>query len=596
MSFNDYFQDEMDYLVELGAEFVKENAKLEPFLNPSDPDPDVRRLLEGFAFLTGRLRQKLDDEFPELTHSLMRVLWPHYLRPIPCMSVLELSPIPGAVTERQRIAKGRRVEGRPLGDPPIQCQFRTCYDVDILPIKLDGVEYRNVGSGGVLDLTIAPLAGVSLDKAGLERLRLYLHADRDSAVGSVLYLWLRRYLAEIEIKAISVDGETQAFRLPSERIQPVGLDGDSALLPYPDNAFSGYRLLQEYFALPEKFHFVDLEGLEFLAEVPWVDRLQISFRFSRPIDDYVRVRPEHVRLHCTPIANLFPHEGDPIRLEHRQNEYRVRPHSRAPRFFEVFSVDRVFGAIQGSGRTHRFTEFESFQHEHEWDEEMAGYYRLRLAPTVVGRGVETYISFVTEAGTVGVPPMETVSLELTCTNRNLPELLRVGEIDQHSDDSPEFTKFRNIAKVSPSLAPPLDSRLHWRLVSNMALNYMSLLNVDALREILATYDFRTYVDEQAKRASEARLKGIERVNVEPMIRLKRGLPVRGLRTTMSLRERSFGGQGLAGEAGMFMFGTVLSEFLGLYASVNSFHELHVLGTERKEIYQWPRRDGLLPLL
>jgi type VI secretion system VasI/ImpG family protein len=290
---------------------------------------------------------------------------------------------------------------------------------------------------------------------------------------------------------------------PPSACSPVGLDAESGLLPYPANAFSGYRLLQEYFALPEKFHFFDLVGLEFLAEVPWVDRLQISFRFSRPIEDYLRVRAEHVRLHCTPIVNLFPQDGDPVRLAHRQNEYRVRPHSQEPRFFEVFSVDRVSGAIQGTGRNHQFTEFESFQHEHDWDDEMAGYYRLRLASTVVGRGVETYISFVTEGGNVGMPPMETVSLELTCTNRNLPELLRVGEIDRHSDDSPEFTKFRNIAKVSPSLAPPLDARLHWRLVSNMALNYMSLLNVDALREILATYDFRTYVG----RAGQARLGG-----------------------------------------------------------------------------------------
>jgi type VI secretion system protein ImpG len=415
-------------------------------------------------------------------------------------------------------------------------------------------------------------------------------------VGSVLYLWLRRYLDEIEIRAHVADEKPRVFKHPVDQLQAVGFADDEALLPYPSNAFSGYRLLQEYFSLPEKFHFMDLHGLGFLSEIPWIERLTLSFRFSRPIDEHVRVRAEHVRLHCTPIVNLFPHEADPLRLEHRQTEYRVRPHCDEPRFFEVFSVDEVAGAVQGTGRSHRFTEFESFQHEHEWEDDMAGYYRLRLAPTVVGRGVETYISFATEGGRSGVPPVETVSLELTCTNRNLPELLRVGEIDGSTDDSPEFTRFRNISKVSPSLAPPLDARLHWRLVSNMALHYMSLLNVDALREILATYDFRAYVDEQAKRASEARLRGIERVTVEPMIRLKRGLPVRGLRTTMELRERSFGGQGIFGESGMFLFATVLNEFLGLYASVNSFHELQVLGTERKEIYRWPRGDGLLPLL
>lgn len=596
MSFSDYFQDEMDYLIELGAEFVKENAKLEPFLSPSDPDPDVRRLLEGFAFLSGRLRQKLDDEFPELTHSLMRVLWPHYLRPVPSMSILELTPVAGAVTERQTVHKGQRVEAQPLGEQEVRCQFRTCYDVDILPISLDDVQYRHAGSGGLLEVEITPLAGVALDQMGLERLRLYLHADRDSPVGSILYLWLRRYLSDFEIVAHVADEPPRVFKHPLDCVRAAGFGPDEALLPYPSNAFDGYRLLQEYFSLPEKFHFIDLEDLGFLAGVPWVERLTLRFRLSRPIDEHIRIRREHVRLFCTPIINLFPFDADPVRLTHRQTEYRVRPHAEEQRFFEVYSVNSVTGAVQGTGRSHRFTEFESFQHEHAWDEDLAGYYRLRLEPTVVGRGVETYISFATESGESGVPPMETLSISLTCTNRNLPELLRVGQIDCATDDSPEFATFRNIARVSPSLAPPLDARLHWRLVSNMALNYMSLLNLDALREILSTYDFRAFVDEQAKRASEARLKGIERVVVEPTVRLKRGLPVRGLRSRISLRERSFGGEGVGGEAGMFLFATVLNEFLGLYASVNSFHELVVEGTERKEIYEWPRRDGLLPLL
>lgn len=602
MAFNDYFHDEMDFLVELGGEFVKENGKLEPFLSPTDPDPDVRRLLEGFAFLTGRLRQKLDDEFPELTHSLMRVLWPHYLRPIPCMSILEFTPIAGAITERQTIRRGRKVEGRPVGDPPVKPCFRTCFDVDVLPITLTAAEYRAAGSGGVLDVALAPLPGVALDQCGIERLRLHLHSDRDSPVGAILYLWLCRHLAAIDITLVFSDGTKKTIQHPPDALQAAGFGDAEALLPYPDNAFSGYRLLQEYFSLPEKFLFVDLDGLGFLAGMPWTEQLILSFRFARPLDEHIRVRRENVRLHCTPIINLFEHDADPLRLDHRQTEYRVRPHSDQPRFFEVYSVDRVRGALQGLGRDRVFTEFESFRHAEqgaglaEDDAETVGYYRLRLTPSVVGRGVEHYISFVTEAAVVGMPPTETISLELTCTNRNLPELLRVGEIALASDDSPEFATFRNIGKVSPSMAPPLDARLHWQLVSNMALNYISLLNVDALREILATYDFRAYTDQQARRASAARLKGIERVSVAPVIRLKGGLPIRGLSTTMELRESSFGGQGVAGEAGMYLFASVINEFLGLYASVNSFHELKVQGTERKEEYRWPRRDGLLPLL
>lgn len=602
MNFSDYFQAELDYLRDLGAEFIKENPKLEPFLAPNDPDPDVKRLMEGFAFLTGRLRQKLDDEFPELTHSLMRVLWPHYLRPVPCMSVLEFRPVLGALTDRKLIPAGTEVDGRPLGDPPVRCHFRTSYDVELRPIAMPSVEYRNAGSGGMLELGIVPVAGANIERIGMDSVRLYLHGDRESAVGSVLYLWLCRYLAEIEVCVVLGDGKQVVRPHPVAALRPLGFGPDQTLLPWPENAFGGYRLLQEYFSLVEKFHFFDLDGLEFLRDLEWIERVNLRFRFTKPLDESVRVRAEHVRLHCTPIVNLFKLDGDPIRLDRRQIEYRVRPHSDAPRFHEVFSVDGVRGTLQGTSKVRRFVEFESFAHVHseargdDEDSETVGWYRLRLAPTVVGRGVETYLAFVDSAGSHHSPPMEVVSLELTCTNRNLPELLRLGDVDLGGSNAPEYAKFSNIVKPSPALAPPLDARLHWRLISNMALNRYSLTNVAALREILATYDFRALLDEQARRESAARIDGIVSIVADDALRLKRGLPVRGRRIQLELRERSFGGAGARGEAGMFLFATVLNEFFSLYASANSFHELHVRGAERREEYAWPRRDGLQPLL
>lgn len=53
-----------------------------PLPAEKDADPDIERLLEGVAFLTGNLRQKIEDEFPELTHGLIKMLWPNYLRPL----------------------------------------------------------------------------------------------------------------------------------------------------------------------------------------------------------------------------------------------------------------------------------------------------------------------------------------------------------------------------------------------------------------------------------------------------------------------------------------------------------------------------------
>ena len=77
MTFNHYFQSELSALREQGRRFAEHHPALAPYLAGTSTDPDVERLLEGVAFLTGRLRQKLDDELPELTHSLMHLLWPN---------------------------------------------------------------------------------------------------------------------------------------------------------------------------------------------------------------------------------------------------------------------------------------------------------------------------------------------------------------------------------------------------------------------------------------------------------------------------------------------------------------------------------------
>ena len=95
MSLEHYFRDELAFLRLQGREFADSYPELTRFLSEQNTDPDVERLLEGFAFLTGNLRAKIEDEFPELTHGLLNMLWPNYLRPVPSMTIMQFSVIPG---------------------------------------------------------------------------------------------------------------------------------------------------------------------------------------------------------------------------------------------------------------------------------------------------------------------------------------------------------------------------------------------------------------------------------------------------------------------------------------------------------------------
>lgn len=580
MTFNKYYQDELVFLREMGREFSQAYPAAASFLADRGSDPDVERLLEGFAFLSGRLRQRLDDEFPELTHALVNLLWPHYLRPIPSMSVVEFSPIAGALRERQRVARGAEVASVPVEGTP--CRFQTCFDVDLYPISLERLGLQVLPDGRqALRLRIVLSPGLSLSQIGLEKLRLYLHGE--PAYG--LYLWLCRYVKEIKLRPIVQGRPEPELSVDPFQLRPVGFAPEEALLPYPKTAFEGYRLLQEYFTFPEKFLFVELSGLACLGRAEG-EAFEVDFVFSRPPTASLRVEPGHVRLFCTPVVNLFPMESEPLRVSHERVEYRMRPAGTNPAHYEIFSIEKASGWVRGTAEEQVYEPFYSFKHGLGPRGRQGTYYQTRLREAVVGDGTETYVSFVNLNQETVLPQTETVVFQLICTNRALPGKLRVGDIQAPTANSPEFAQFRNITKVYPAIRPPLGKDLYWRLISHLSLNYLSLNSVKGLQGILGLYNFLSFQDRQAGRANERRLEGIGDVRSEAEDLLFHGAPVRGTAIALDLLEDHF-----AGEGDLYLFATVLNEFFSLYASLNSFTQLTVRGIQQGEVYQWLPKAG-----
>lgn len=581
MSFNKYYQDELSFLREMGREYAKTYPAAAQFLADRGSDPDVERLLEGFAFLTGRIRQKLDDEFPELIHAMVNLLWPHYLRPIPSISLVEFTPIAGAVRERQKIIRGTEVASIPVEGTP--CRFRTCFDVDIYPFNLTEAALETSSQGRtLLRLRFAMSPGTTLRQANLESIRLHLF-DEPSYT---LYLWLCRYVSELRIRPIAQGKPGKEIALPPSRIRPVGFEKEEALFPYPKTSFDGYRLIQEYFTFPEKFLFMEISGLDPIPQLGAGEAFEIDILFSRAPSASLRVSRENIRLYCTPVVNLLEVDSDPIRVDHSRVEYLIRPSGPSPLHHEIYSIDRASGWVRGTAEEHEYEPFYSFKHGLGPSDRKATYYQLRIRNAVVGDGIDTYVSFVSSDQTNIIPPTETVVFRLTCTNRSLAAKLRVGDIETPTESSPEFAQFRNITKVSPTIRPPMGGDLYWRLISHLSLNYISLANVQALTGILGLYNFQSLYDRQAARANERRLEGIREVQSRVEDLLFHGIPIRGTATNIELMEDHF-----AGEGDMFLFSNILNEFLSLYASLNTFSRLTVKGKKEGEIYQWPPKIG-----
>jgi type VI secretion system protein ImpG len=584
--FNKYYQQELQFLRDLGEEFAEAYPQLAYLLAKPQADPDVERLLEGFAFLAGQIRQKLDDEFPEITHGLMSVLWPHYLRPIPSMSILEFQPVIQTLRRSQKVPRGVEVQSIPVEGTP--CRFRTCYEVVLQPIALEDMELLTKITGpSRLRLRFRLAGNVNVDDLDLARLRMFLFGD--ASMTFALYLHLCRHFASGRVTAGWSDDKPPAGAGKPVTLRPVGFGENEDLIPYSAASFPGYRLLQEYFSLPEKFLFIDLVGLEGLKGMALEDRFQVEIEFDRQLETSLRPTADEMRLNCTPVINLFPHEADPIRIDHTQTETRLRPSGKSPLHYEIFSIESVSAFVPGTAQRRDIQPFHSFVHSVGGKRDH--FYLPRLKNSVVDDRVDTYLAFVDQSGNTAYPPEDVVSVDIMCSNRRLPESLRVGEINVATDSSPESVRFQNLTKPSFSVAPPLGQGLHWRLISHMSLNYISLVNVEALRGILQLYNFAALRDPQAALANTRRLQGIQAISAKPMDYMVKGIPLRGLAVAMQLLEDHF-----AGDGDLFLFSSVMNEFLSLYGTVNSFTRFEARGVQRGESYLWPPRVGNRPLL
>ncbi len=256
-----YFREELDYLRQLSKLLATEKPHLARFLAEKDADPDIERLLEGVAFLTGNLRQKIEDEFPELTHGLIKMLWPNYLRPVPAMTLIEYTPdmdkssVPVLIPRNEQFTTNAgeiRVDEVLPSDAkkeePPPCTFTLCRDIWLLPVRLEQIENRSTTRNGVINITFSVAPGTDFRTLDLNKLRFWLGND-DNYTRDQLYLWFCEYLQGADLTV----GE-QHIRLPEFMLKAVGFEPQDAMLPWPKYVHSGYQAF-------DKCEMADGEGL-----------------------------------------------------------------------------------------------------------------------------------------------------------------------------------------------------------------------------------------------------------------------------------------------------------------------------------------------
>lgn len=585
MNFNDYYKTELSSLRNEGAEFSKNNPGLSTYLSKEGQDPDVERLLEGFSFLTGRLKQQLDYELPEVSHTLVQLLWPNYIRPIPSYSIIKYESIKDS-TENITVHKNTEVLSKSINNT--QCRFRTAYELTVMPFDLQKVNYFTYSKKSELELSFQMSTTGTLQDLVFKDLRLHLGGSK--FIAQDLYLFLTNYVEKIELIINSDDEkELTSVQIDKNSIKRVGFSKDENLMPYSLNVFDGYILLQEYFCFKDKFLFIDIKNLSKIESIS-NDILEksrnftIKINFSKKIKQSETPSTSNFFLYATPIVNLFETDSVPIRKTSFDEEYLVVPSNLDKNYSEVFSIQNVRGWVAKKGVYEDFVPFEAFEHNLTNSE----YYSSRVKLSTDESQTNTYLRFSNSKGLEEdiLKSNATISVKILCTNKNLPSKLLLKEINTANPLSKSANvQFENISIPTQSYPPPISGDFLWRVISNMSLNYLSLEDISSLRTILETYDFYGAFDRKQKEKTVMQLKGIESISYENCEMIHRGMPLRGTHIKLKVNPLNFSSVGEA-----YIFCCVLNEFFALYSNLNSFHRLSV-DMDNEDYFQWPVKIG-----
>lgn len=619
----EFYEKELQFIREMGLEFSKRYPKIASGLDLGSTecaDPYVERLIESFAFLTARIQLKMDAEYPRFTQHLLEIVYPHYLAPLPSMTVVEFNPdLKGGIAEEGfLITRNTKLVSKIVGGRS-RCTFQTAHDTKIWPIQVKEAaylplsqvsaycdsNYTTVKSG--LRIKLQAVSGYRFDQIPIDQLTFYLHGTGNLPVQ--VYELIMGHSVCVVIKD---PFDQQCYALDKSVLKPVGFSRDESLLPSTAQSFQGYRLLQEYFALPERFLFVQLNGLQSSIQKIGASELEIVLLLDTAQDKLEHtIQSSNFKLNCTPAINLFEKQADRIHLRPQDTEHHLVIDKTRPNDFEVFSILDVVGIGSDLVSEQPFHPFYSAYRQDSDVSANFAYYTIRrqlaLQPANASpaylkteyTGNEVYLSLVDACEAPFDPDIKQLGVRVLCTNRDLPKLIAPGE--GQSDFSLEISAPLDSEKGIRCLAGPTEPKTShaegsfaWRLINHLSLNYLSLIDSDHQQGAKVLRDMLKLYGDYSERAIAKQIEGLLSIQTRPMTcRVPVKGPItfgRGLEITLLFDESAFAG------GSCFLIGAILEQFFCKYASINSFTQVKVITRERGEVMKWPVRTGTRALL
>lgn len=616
-----YYERELGTLGQHNQEFARRYPAIAAALGAPDDggDPHLARLLQATAMFNARTAKRLDDAFGQFSDTLLEVNFPHYLRPFPSCAIARIDT-DGHVVGREAVTIPRGTVMHAPEQQGVVCKFTTVYDVTLSPLQLMQVRYQAVldapaalqlppDLAGAISISLDAGSAASFGAVPQPGLRLLLDGEAGfcAVLRDAMLLHARSSCLEIEL----ADGARQWRMLRALPVRPVGFADDEALLPFKASSPAAYRLLLEYFAFPDKFNFVDLDMAMLQQYLPadvrrcTVHLLLADGHHGGHTAIAQALRPlsrQHLQTGCVPVVNLFSQAANPIRLTRTSADYPLLPSVRQAHCYEIVSVDSV-RVLNESNQGARNSTLDSYYPLYSMRHGEAGgrqgrYWVVRRdeAMALSHPGYEMRMAFVDSYAQTLQDSTQTVSINLTCSNRELPCSLTQAAKGTHAGDlhhegPASDLPVRWLRRPGKPLRFAGGAAANWRLVAQLSLNHQSLNQhgLPLLKQILELHNLPGSPGAARQIAGMLALRQRSASTWVPDE--SGGALVFGIEVLLTVDETAYVG------AGLHAFAQVIEHFLGLTVHLCSFTRLIVLSSQSgKELLCCQPRNGSQTLM
>ncbi len=484
-----YFEFELSLIRNAYREFLAgESAQDDDGGSPAVyDDPHMQRLLEGVAFLTAKTEHSLDQQFPELTRSLLQLNYPGLDDIVPAATLLALRPDRESLGAIKPIQKGVRLSPQGKEASSIICSVAadTCLypfvvhavQAQVSPFEFMGEEFDSSADVVIrvaLEMNDPSATFSSLD---LNELDFLIEGDR-AASGRMQEILFSR-LTNIHLG--QGDGTSLGF-LDLDSLKPRAFDEDFCFLEKSGNSYLGLQIVKEFFAYPVKQAFVRLRDMGDAVRQCHNRHLWIDFFVKNMTAHEIRaVSDTTFQINVVPIVNQFVARGEPIRYEHTSIRVPVFADANASEHTKISRVDAVFEVTpQGEVEIPRLYSFGYSKRTPRvcWEAQRRLDLRGRLRHEVL---------FSLPNVDLDTLPL-LFSARVICTNGDLS--LRYDRLTGWACiDSVEFPgRLEMLTSFSTEMEPSDDEQANWRLLAILNFNFHNIVGskkpCDALKQFL----------------------------------------------------------------------------------------------------------------